>query len=137
MAYEENGQLLGTFVSSADLSADANQFRLVKFHTVAGQIALAADGADKIIGILQNKPNTGEVALVRDIHAGGIAKVRMAITQNISIGDDITSDSSGDGAETTTADDQSIGVAIEADAVTVDGQIMSVYLSPSIVGGHS
>jgi hypothetical protein len=137
MAYEENGQHLGTFKAGGDLSAASNQFRFVKLGTTKGQIVLAALGTDPIIGILQNKPNLDEVAIIRDAHGGGIAKVRMAASQNIAIGDFIGSNTLGEGVEVSAAGSNAIGYAIEADAATVLGQVISVYLAPRILGTHS
>ena len=50
-----------SFTANVDMSS--NQYRIVKLHTVQGQVVLA--GAGEGIGILQNKPEAGQRAQVR------------------------------------------------------------------------
>lgn len=51
------------YIASADLSA--KQFYAVKQHSVAGQVALGAAAGEMVLGILQNAPANGAVAVVR------------------------------------------------------------------------
>jgi hypothetical protein len=54
-----------TFKAGADLSAAANQFKIVKIDTAAAdQVILAAASTTVNIGILENKPKSGEAAEV-------------------------------------------------------------------------
>lgn len=50
-----------SFEANVDMSGD--QYKIVKLHTVAGQVVLA--GAGEGIGVLQNKPEAGQSAQVR------------------------------------------------------------------------
>ena len=50
-----------SFEANVDMTAD--QYKIVKLHTIANQVVLA--GVGEGIGILQNKPGAGESAQVR------------------------------------------------------------------------
>src|SRR5438094_724814 len=58
----ERAQWTESFTASADLSA--KQYYGVKMHTVAMQVALNSSNKDRVIGVLQNKPKSGEPAEV-------------------------------------------------------------------------
>jgi hypothetical protein len=136
MAYSENTSQLGTFRASADYSVDhdatSNQFRILILGTTAGEVTRSGVGATNIpIGILENKPGAQQSAVVTELQKGGIAKVQFATGQNIAIGDVISSDADGRAVEATVGD-SAIGYAMEADAATVDGQVMTVMLVPHI-----
>jgi len=71
MAWEE-GQGLDTdlsFKAAADLRT--NQYNFVKLDA-NGNVILAAAAGERVIGILQNKPNLNETAVVRPV---GMSKV--------------------------------------------------------------
>lgn len=58
MATEQHLFKLSGLVASADLRT--HQFKFVKLYSTAGQVAAIAAATDLPIGVLQNKPNTGE-----------------------------------------------------------------------------
>lgn len=70
MAWEQHGFKPTSFKAGADLSA--KQFYFVKLDTTVGQVVVCAAATDIPIGILQNKPTSGEEA---EIVALGISKV--------------------------------------------------------------
>lgn len=89
MAWEE-GQGLDTdlsFRAAADLRT--NQYNFVKLDANGDVVLCAAEG-EKSIGILQNKPNLGETAVVRVL---GISKVVAAAA--IAAGDFIKTGAAG------------------------------------------
>lgn len=113
-----------TKVASADLST--KQYYAVKLHTTEGQMALGAAVTDEVLGILQDKPKSGEAGRVR-VH--GISK---AISKGdgtaIAIGDHLNTDASGKLVKAHTADRPNCAIALEAS--TVDGKVISVLLTP-------
>ena len=62
MAYDDPGVDIGTFTASADLSA--KQFYIVKMSG-DNTVTVCAAVTDVPIGVLQNKPASGEQAVVR------------------------------------------------------------------------
>lgn len=137
MAYAESGGYLGTLKAGADYSVDHdstdNQFRIMILNaSVEGEVVRAGAATDVPLpmGILENKPGDGQVAVIREIQAGGIAKVQFATGQDVSPGDLIGSDADGRAVVVSTTEDHGIGVAISADAATGDGTILSVLLRP-------
>ena len=68
MAYEKGGLILN-FEAAADLSA--KQFRAVKMAT-GGKVDIFAGATDVPIGILQNKPTSGQTA---EVMVFGVSKV--------------------------------------------------------------
>jgi hypothetical protein len=87
MATEIRGLCVGLLTASADNRT--NQLRFVKSSgNLTGTVCAAA--TDKPIGVLQNKPNTGEVM---DILVTGVTK--MILGGTVAAGDDLTSDASG------------------------------------------
>lgn len=108
-----------SYESSADLSA--KQFYVVKYHTVAGQIALSAAAGDAI-GILQNDPNTNQPATVR--HLGISKAVVDGNSVAIAIGDPLKSSSNGRLVKAATDKDRVVAWAEEAS--TADNVIISV-----------
>ena len=106
-----------SFKAGADLSA--KQYFLVKLDASA-DIVLAAAGTDKIKGVLQNDPKSGEVGTVRVL---GISLVTLGGT--VAIGDEMTSDSAGKGVVSTTAGDRMIGEALRAG---VSGDTIEMFM---------
>lgn len=117
MASQDLGKRI-SLAAGADLSA--KQFFLLKLDASADAV-LAAAGTDKIIGVLQNDPKSGEAADIAV--APGITKVDLGGT--VAIGDEITSDASGKGVVSTSAGDRMIGQALRAG---VSGDIVEVLL---------
>ena len=92
-----------SFIANIDMSSD--QYKIVKLHTVAGQVVLA--GAGEGVGVLQNKPEAGQKAQVRIF---GLTRVVLDGSGTaISPGDKIKSDASGIGVRSTTANDLPLG----------------------------
>jgi hypothetical protein len=114
-------------VASADLSA--KQYFAVKLHTTEDQIALGAAVTDVCLGILQDKPKSGEAGRVR-VH--GVSK---AVTDGsgtaIAIGDKLGTNTSGKLVKAHTADRPIIGTAMAASSA--DGTIIPVLLTPNAV----
>ncbi len=69
MAYETAGIDVGTFTASADLSS--SQYYFVKMSG-DNTVTVCAAVTDKPIGVLQNKPESGDQAIVRVF---GVSKV--------------------------------------------------------------
>ena len=65
MAYEVIGFKTGTLVAGANLSA--LQYTFVKLNTAGAVVAASASG-EKVIGVLQNKPTSGQVCEI--VHLG-------------------------------------------------------------------
>lgn len=61
MAYEAIQQKLGTLKAGADLRT--HQYKAVKI-VADGDVELATEGTDAVLGVLQNTPNTNETAEV-------------------------------------------------------------------------
>lgn len=105
--------------AGADLST--KQYYIVKQNSSAA-IVLASLATDVIVGVLQNKPKSGEAALYR---FGGTSKV--VASAPISIGARVTSTSTGKAVATTTNKDVVIGTALEA--AGADGDIIEIQMS--------
>lgn len=134
MAFAANTSQISVFNSNADLSAAASQFKLVKLHTVEGEVVACAAITDVAVGILENKPKAGERALVTDLHAGGIAKVRIGASQTVAIGDKIGPGTDGKGVVTTTSGHFAIGYALSAETTGAGNEaVISVLLNPHFV----
>jgi hypothetical protein len=100
-------------LAGADLSSA--QYRLIKMASTAGEVIAAAAGTDDIVGVLQNDPADGEVAL---IGVGGVMKAQAQAS--LSVGDWLTSDSTGRLTATTTDGDVVVGTALEASVTAGD-----------------
>lgn len=72
MSYEIPVFDLGTHKAGADLSAAANQYKIVK-QDANGDIVLCSAVTDLPLGVLQNKPKLGEAAIVRVV---GVTKIQ-------------------------------------------------------------
>lgn len=103
---------------SEDLSS--HQFGIVQLDA-SGDLEKGESATDLLVGVLQNKPESGEMATYR-FH--GTSKVKAG--GSISIGDWVTSDSSGHAVATTTDGNITIGRALEA---ADDGDIIEVQLN--------
>jgi hypothetical protein len=106
--YQEGNHV--NFKAVSDLTA--KQFYIVKASSTENEIALAAAATDKLIGVLTNKPLSGETADVYARNAAGTGKVIAGGT--VAINDYITSDANGKAVATTTSGDQILGIALEA-----------------------
>lgn len=108
MATFQEGNII-SIKSATDLSDE--RFFIVKTDS-SGLVVLAAAETDMILGVLQNDPVAGEVALVRPLNASGTGKVIAG--GSISKNDKLTSDSAGEAIATTTATHRVFGIALEA-----------------------
>ena len=121
MAYESVGTDLGFFTAAADLSA--KQYYFVKLAS-STTVNVCAAVTDKPIGILQNKPESGEQAIVRCF---GISKVSADAT--LAAGDVIGTAADGQaqpislGSETTV---HVCGQAIEAGSA---GETLTAFIN--------
>jgi hypothetical protein len=111
------GVIFSGLVASASLAA--KQYHLVKMASTAGQVIVAAAGTDAIIGVVQNDPAAGEAA---SIAVGGVLKV--AGEASVSVGDWVTSSTTGRAKTTTTDGNIVLGTAI--DATSAAGDIIRV-----------
>jgi hypothetical protein len=95
-----------TFVAGADLSA--KQFFLVKLSS--GNVVVSTAATDKIIGVLDNAPVSGDDAVVRLLSSSGTGKVKTGGSG--SAGDKLTSDGAGKAITTTTSTNRVFGLAL-------------------------
>ena len=111
-----------TFESAADLTD--KQFHFVKLDG-DGKVELADGSNDKIIGVLQNKPDNGEAALVRFL---GTTKVKCGGT--VGVGAYVTTGSSDNGeAQATTTDGDVVrGIHIGQESAS-DGDVTEILLT--------
>ena len=108
-----------SFPAGADLTGD--QYKIVKLNA-SGQVVLAGSG-ELAIGVLQNKPNSGEAAQVRIF---GLTRMIFAIA-GPEPGDRIMSDASGLGVTATGAGILAIGISIGTP--TISNEVSAVLLS--------
>lgn len=111
--------------AGADLST--KKYYIVK-QEADGDFVLASAATDSIAGVLQNKPGSGEAALVR---FGGTSKVIAGGT--VAVGDWLTTDANGKAVATTVDGDLTIGRAMTAgvanDIVEVQVSIQHLYIA--------
>jgi len=104
---QQVGVLDITLKSNCDLSD--KQYYLVKCHTTEGEVVLATALTDVLIGVLQNKPETGQAAVIRVL---GTSKVKIG-EADMSIGDFVTASASGKAIVTTASSAFIIGTLLE------------------------
>jgi len=125
LAYEVEVTSISVFKSTADLSSAASQFKLLKL--VSGEVVVSAAATDVSIGVLQNKPKAGEIALIAMLNASVIGKCRAGAA--ITAGALLVSDADGDVITSTpTAADFVIGQALETAGAA--GDIIAVLFHP-------
>jgi hypothetical protein len=119
MAYEEGLQAISR-TAGADLSADANAYKGVKYNAT-GQVIPFAATTDRPAGVLQ-KPlaKNGEVARVG---VNGVSKVKLGAT--VAAGDEIAFSATGLG-QVAVATQFIIGVAQSAG---VSGDVIPVFIA--------
>lgn len=112
-----------SMIAGADQSA--KQFYLVK-QSALDTVVICAAAADRVFGVLRNKPKSGEAATVR---ITGIAEVISDGSGTaIAVGDYVGSNSSAKAVKKATADYSVCGQAM--DASSTDGAIIRVLLTP-------
>lgn len=105
--------VLGTHKTlKAEADYSAKQYLVVKFGAAAGGCLLATADTDLLVGVIQNKPASGEGA---DIPLDGTGLVIAGGT--VSAGDYLTADSASKGVATTTEDKQVFGICLAAGVV--------------------
>ena len=97
------------YLADAALAA----YKIVKVGTDQEHAAVCSAGTDKAIGITQCASTAAEDLL--EVAVMGGAKVKIGGT--VSVGDLLTSDSSGLAVATTSANDRVIGIAMESGVV--------------------
>ncbi len=101
-------------------SMTASQYYIVQL-SATGNIEIGEGATDLLVGVLQNKPASGEAALYR---FAGTSKV--VASAAIAIGAFVTTTAAGKAVTTTTAGNHVIGRALEAAAA--DGDIIEIQL---------
>jgi len=109
-----------TGVASEDLSA--KKYYIVQLDATGG-IEVGEGATDLLVGVLQNKPQSGEAAVYC---FGGTSKVKAGGA--VGVGAWVTSDANGKGVATTTDGDVVIGRHIGT-AAAADGDLMEVQVS--------
>ena len=125
MAFNTNYRTLPGVVAGADLTD--KQFHIVKVASTAGQVVLNATSvfAGNVVGVLMNKPYTGEAA---EVAIDGIAKCIVA-TSSLLAGDGVGCNTTSRGTDAGTTDNLArIGKALEASSAA--GDIITVLLTP-------
>jgi hypothetical protein len=120
MSYETNIEAV-TLPAAADLSS--SQHRLLQVDT-NGKAALAT-ATSMVVGILQNKPASGQAA---SLAYSGVSKVLAGAA--FAAGARITSDANGAAIAATTAGDSVIGVALQAAAASGDKVALIINTAP-------
>lgn len=119
MASAQDDALCKTFEAGENLSA--KQFFAVKLNS-SGQVVLAGAG-ERVIGILQNKPESGAAAKVATVR-GTTSKLKFG--GSVTAGDAIKADSAGKGASGTGNLDKAFAICL---FTAVDGDINEVLLA--------
>lgn len=117
MAVEANVQYYSA-KAGADLSA--KQHYIVKLDSTEDQVVLASAATDAILGVLQNKPTSGQYG---SIAISGVTKVIAG--GNVSAGNMVTADANGKAVATTNAGDSVLGMALTA---AVSGDIFTILI---------
>lgn len=123
MAFEIGICDVSFLTANADLSADANQYRVVK-QVSATQVGLCTAASDVPYGILQNKPKSGKSAIVRVL---GVSKVRVNAA-GLAINTNWGTDASGRAIAKTADGDYVGGRCVEAAGAT-EGLIATVFVN--------
>ena len=122
LAVREKAVYDESFEANIDMSGD--QYKIVKLHTVQGQVVLA--GAGEGIGVLQNKPQAGQSAQVRLF---GLSRVIMKGAGGES-GDLYTSDADGFAVRALGANTLALGTATRAD--TIEEEVSTILMQGRI-----
>lgn len=119
-----------TLNAEADLSD--YQYHVVKFGSAAGGVALSTAATDAVVGILQNKPELNQQAVVRIF---GCSKARVDGTTDILAGDWLAADSSSHAVKNITNQNIVFGRALEGYTSSTVG-IIEVFVNPA-TNSHS
>lgn len=103
------------------------QYHFVKMDTDEGDV-VAAGANDKVLGVLQNAPASGEAASVRT--ARGVSS-KVVAGEEIAAGDMIQSNAAGRGITATGAAQKICGIAVTG--ASADGEVFEMILVDSYV----
>lgn len=102
--------------AGADLSTKTY---LGVYADTAGAVQVA-DTSHRPMGVLQNKPKSGEACGIRVIGTTKLVVDGVAATSNIAIGDKLKADASGRGVKASSDGDEVFAIALEASTATGD-----------------
>jgi len=132
MATREYGIVVGR-QAAVDLSTKL--YRVVKLHSVTGQVTSMSAASDKPYGILLNTPSANQNASVQLICGGGTAKVSAEAT--IALGAYVMSSADGQAQSATpyagTGTSRIFGVCEEA--ATSAANVVTIMLNPPVAAG--
>jgi hypothetical protein len=127
MATQSGAVLDHTFKAAADQSA--KQYYFLKY-SAADTVAVCSAAADRVIGVLMNKPNAA--GLAANVRILGIAPVVSDGSGTaIAVGDYVGPSSAGKAVKKATPDYSVAGIAL--DASSADGTVIRVLLMPGAV----
>lgn len=126
MAYSNAFSSIPGLKATATLAA--KQYYVVQASSTAGEVKVGTSATSKIIGVVQNDPAAGEVALVA---GAGVAKC--AAEASVAYGDFLTCSSTGRVKTTTTNNHLLVGKALAASSAA--GDVIPVLLSIGAVYG--
>lgn len=118
MAYEIPFAKLGTLTASADLRT--HQYKFAKVSG-AGTATVAAASTDAVVGVIQNKPNTGEEV---ELTVLGVTKVVAGAA--VAAGAEVMSDASGRAITAAAAAGANRVLGYALDAASAAGEIITV-----------
>lgn len=82
-----------TFIAAEDLTE--KQYYLVQFASTEGQVELHDTANKYAIGVLRNKPDSGETAVVRVLGVTEIAMEAGGVAYGLGVGDDVAASPTG------------------------------------------
>lgn len=123
LAYEIPVLNISTVVSS---DQSANQFKVVKAD---GTIQTTSGGGG--IGILQNKPKSGEVANIMILGISNAVTGADVAVNTLAGGDLVTNDTSGKVRKATAVGDKIIGVVAPGQTASAADKVISIIVMPS------
>lgn len=121
MAYEIPGKMI-TLPAGADLSS--SQYLFVTADTSGNAVLPGSTEGVSILGVLQNKPTSGQAASVM---IDGVSKVR-AISSTVAAGDIIAASSAGYAVATVTGDN-AVGHILAGTSGGLD-RVLTVHITP-------
>jgi hypothetical protein len=123
MATQTPGINIGSQLAGADLRTA--QFKFVKLNG-SGQVVIASAAGEKVLGVLQNKPNTGEVA---DVMLIGVTKLISGAA--VTAGALVMTDANAKAITAATTGSTIAGWALET-AGSGAADVITVVLAPAV-----
>lgn len=124
--------VMGDFsLGSAGADLRTSTFRAVYLDTsTSGEggspLVQLCDTSHRPIGVLQNKPNTGEACGIRTAGTSKVVVDAISSVSNIAVGDKLKSDATGRGIKASTDGDEVFAIALEP--ATATGSIIECAL---------